>query len=756
MRFSILFFILFSSFSAWSQKGIIKVMDAENRQAIVYANLVFRDLITGKINYAITSGKGIVINPAKNLSFISISYTGYKTLQDTIRPGESKTYFLQTDVFQMEQVVVTATRTPKSLKEVPVITRVITAQQIQARGLTDIEEVLEADLPGIEFNRHGTSNDISIQGLEARNILVLIDGERLAGETRGNIDYSRLNVNDIERIEIVKGASSALYGSQAMGSVINIITKQSTRKLYANLSIKYTGKFEVNYPDLQKNDEDYAMKLNLDKPNLNWSALWGFNLKNWRGKTSFFTKATDAYQLYDREALVKKYIDIDTVIYEALNTNPVGIEGTSDYSITQSLGYTFNKKFQMDAKLSFYRRHKYDFVRDNLHDKYEDMTYGIQARYQPQQERSFVLSYHSDTYDKYDYYEKLDSSALNYRHRYKNPKLIAHWKLNLKHNLTAGWEYLHESLLSDMFVYGDLQKKKVSNINVFLQDDIKPHKRWNLVSGFRAEYHTAYGMHFSPKLSLMHKLFPVVFRVNYASGFRSPDLKELYMNWNHLGMFTIRGNKNLKPETNRYFSVSAEWTQKKLNTSITLYKNYFKDKIQGIWLDNQTVYQYVNTDKSSLSGIDYMLRYKLSNSFIFKLAYSYVNDDNYQDGVRLSAVSPHSGNLQLTYKLTKKKYHLEANLTGKYIGDKDFMVADEIEYRGVLQTAYYEVHYDAYTIWRFSLSQDYNRTVNWVLGIDNLFDYRPDMITFNTSTDPGRRYFIKLNINIDRLLTLKV
>jgi len=263
-------------------------------------------------------------------------------------------------------------------------------------------------------------------------------------------------------------------------------------------------------------------------------------------------------------------------------------------------------------------------------------------------------------------------------------------------------------------------------------------------------------MHFSPKLSLMHKLFPVVFRVNYASGFRSPDLKELYMNWNHLGMFTIRGNKNLKPETNRYFSVSAEWTQKKLNTSITLYKNYFKDKIQGIWLDNQTVYQYVNTDKSSLSGIDYMLRYKLSNSFIFKLAYSYVNDDNYQDGVRLSAVSPHSGNLQLTYKLTKKKYHLEANLTGKYIGDKDFMVADEIEYRGVLQTAYYEVHYDAYTIWRFSLSQDYNRTVNWVLGIDNLFDYRPDMITFNTSTDPGRRYFIKLNINIDRLLTLKV
>ncbi len=755
MRLLITVTVLLISLITTAQTGTITVLDKETKQAVPYATVCFEGLRTEKKQYAVTSTKGETKNTVKQKSQIAVSFVGYKTLIDTIKPGESKIYYLQADIFSMEQVVITATRTEKTLKDAPVITQVITARQIETLGFQNVQDVLEADMPGIEFNRHGRSNDINIQGLEARNVLVLIDGERLAGETRGNVDYSRLNTNDIDRIEIVKGASSALYGSQAMGAVINIITKKSRKKFYGNISANYSSFNEINYPDLKQNDDDYSFKHNLDKPNLNISGLFGFNLKKFSSKTSFTTKSTDAYQLYDREPLTKEFIDIDTIIYEPLNTKPVGIEGSADYSIDQLFNYKFSNKFSIEAKGGYYLHHKYDFNRDNKHDKYEDISYGLKAKYNPTKTYSLIFSFHSDTYNKYDFLEAIDSSKLNYSHQYKNPKIIGNYKVGQKQMFTGGVEYLHESLLSDMFVFHEIHEKKVSNSVLFLQDDISFNSKLNLIAGLRGEYHTAYGSHFTPKISVMYKFIPLTFRLNYAAGYRSPSLKELYMNWSHLGMFVIKGNENLKPETNNYFSASAELSKSWINTSVTVYKNLFRNKIQGIWSADQTVYQYDNIEKSSLLGIDYLLKLRLSKSLMFKGAYSYVNNNDYQMGVRLSSISPHMANMQLEYKFTKGIYNLTANITGKYIGEKNFNVADEIVYRGEMVKAYYKVHYDAYSIWKLTLSQRFYNAVNLVLGIDNLFDFTPGMITFNTSTSPGRRYFVSLNIEIDKLINNK-
>ena len=755
MRLLITTIVVLISRIVIAQTAIITVFDSETKQAVPYATVCFEGLKTGKKQYAVTSAQGKLVNPVKEKSQIAISFVGYKTLTDTIDAGENKTYYLQADIFSMEQVVITATRTEKTLKDAPVITQVITARQIETRGFQTVQDVLEADMPGIEFNRHGRSKDINIQGLEARNVLVLIDGERLAGETRGNVDYSRLNTNDIERIEIVKGASSALYGSQAMGAVINIITKKSRKKFYGNISANYSGYNEINYPDLKQNDDDYSFKRKLDKPNLNISGLFGFNLKKISSKTSFTAKSTDAYQLYDRKSLTKEFIDIDTVIYEPLNTKPIGIEGSADYSVNQLFSYNFSNKLSVEAKGGYYLHHKYDFNRDNKHDKYEDISYGLKAKYQPSETKNLIFSYHSDTYNKYDFLETLDSSRLNYSHQYKNPKISGSVKIKDKQMLTAGMEYLHESLLSDMFVFGEMQEKKVSNSVLFLQDDITFNSKLNIIAGLRGEYHTAYGSHFTPKISAMYKLLPFTLRLNYASGYRSPSLKELYMNWSHLGMFVIKGNENLKPETNNYFSFSAELSKSWINTSLTVYKNLFRNKIQGIWSANQTVYQYENIEKSSLLGIDYLLKLKLTKSLMFKGAYSYVNDNDYQMGVRLSSISPHTANMQLEYRFTKGIYNLTANITGKYIGAKNFNVSDEVEYRGKTVEAYYKVHYDAYSLWKLTVSQRFYNAVNLVLGIDNLFDFTPEMVTFNTSTNPGRRYFVSLNIEIDKLINNK-
>jgi len=736
---------------AFAQDALLKVYDKETKSPKPYANVCFEGVKTKSQYYSVTTLKGEAINVATEKSQIAISFVGYKTIIDTINPGESRIYYLQPDVFNMEQVVVTATRTEKALKDAPVITQVITAKQIESRGFETVQDILETDMPGIEFQRHGASNDINMQGIDARNVLILIDGERMAGETRGNVDYSRLNTNDIERIEIIKGASSALYGSQAMGAVINIITKTYRKKVYATVSTKYTGYNEINFPGLSKSDDEYSFKKNLDKPNFNISAVLGFNIKKISSKTNFVMKSTDAYQLYDCDSLTKDYINIDTIIYESLAEAPINIEGTQDYSVNQKFVYRFNEKLSIEANGTYYIHDKYDFVKDKKHDLYEDVSYGLKVIYQPSTNKSFIFSYYSDTYNKYNFLEKLDDKERNYSQQYKNPKITGNYRIGKKQMLTGGLEYLHESLLSDMYIYGEINEKQESNSTVFLQDDIKLNSKLNIITGIRGGYHTAYGSHFTPKLSVMYKWLPFTLRLNYAAGYRSPSLKELYMDWNHLGMFTIQGNENLQPETNNYFSGSVELSKSRFNTSLSIYKNYFNNKIEGQWSNDQTVFQYQNIEKSSLFGVDYLLKTKLSKSFILKGGYSYVNDKNLSGGVRLSSVSPHTANVQLEYRFTKDFYNLTANITGKNIGSKDFNVLDEIEYRGETTEAYYKVHYDGYSIWRLSVSQRFYNSANLVLGVDNLFDYSADMVTFNTSITPGRRYFISLNIEIEKL-----
>ena len=123
----------------------------------------------------------------------------------------------------MDQVVVTGTRTPKLLKESPILTRLISENDIKKVDATNISDLMQAELPGIEFT-YSMNQQVSLnmQGFNGNSILFLVDGERLAGETLDNIDYSRLNLADVGRIEIVKGAASSLYGSNAVGGVINM------------------------------------------------------------------------------------------------------------------------------------------------------------------------------------------------------------------------------------------------------------------------------------------------------------------------------------------------------------------------------------------------------------------------------------------------------------------------------------------------------------------------------------------------------
>ncbi len=740
--------LLLGSVLSFAQKGIIKVTDSKN-EALAFVNLRFEPINKGTKQYASTNLNGELANPCTDTCRLQLSSVGYVAMDTLIAPGKSYIIRLQQDVFNLNQVVVTATRTNKSLKDAPVITQLIDAKEISRRGLVNVQDILEQDIPGLEFQRGGFGADIKLQGLDAKNILILVDGERLAGENGNNVDYSRLNAASIERIEIIKGAASALYGSQAMGGVINIITKNSRKKWEATVGGRWAQKNETNYPDLQTDDSKYQSKKNLDRPNLNGNASFGFRNKYISGRTDFAAKSFDGYLLYDKTSITKEFVNIDTVIYDAANPFPTGINGYRDYSISQKFQIPITKKLDLKLRGSYYNHNEYDFVPDNVFQQFEDYSYGGKLNYRISDKYQLIASYNYDNYRKYDYFEKLDEKEVNYRNVFINPRLIGSAQVGKKQLVTGGFEYFGESLLSDKFS-GNQEDEKSSSTNIiFLQDDISPSKKWNIIAGLRMDNHSAFGLHFSPKLSAMYKAKHWTYRANYARGFRSPTLKELYMDW-PVAWFTIKGDANLQPETNNYFSLSSEWNRSFISASATAHYNVLHNKIEGVWKQQQTVYQYVNVESAKISGLEIMVRFYLLNHFILSGAYNYLHDERPQ-GQLVSSASPHSGNIKLNYRLLRKKFELNINLSSVIIGAKDYMVSEQIMYRGELTEGIYPVHFEAYSIWRLAVNQNFKRGVTITFGIDNIFNYTADIVSFNSSVSPGRRVFLDMQVDIDNL-----
>lgn len=127
----------------------------------------------------------------------------------------------------LNEVIITGTRTPKTLLNTPVLTRVISHEEIANTDATTLQDILQEVVLGVEFSYSmNQQRHMNFSGFGGQSMLILVDGERLAGETMDDVDFDRLTLSNVDHIEIVKGAASALYGSNANGGVINIITSQ--------------------------------------------------------------------------------------------------------------------------------------------------------------------------------------------------------------------------------------------------------------------------------------------------------------------------------------------------------------------------------------------------------------------------------------------------------------------------------------------------------------------------------------------------
>ncbi len=742
------------SVSAYSQKVEIKFVDENSNHAIEEVKVMVYNPANPKASVVeYTDKNGVVsLNYKQGTEVVvTASLIGYKAIKETLVLQSSQEIKMSEDVLNLEQVTVTGTRTPHILKKSPVLTQMVTAEEIQTVDAQTLPDILEVEMPGMEMSSHGGVPVMNMMGLETQYSLILVDGERLAKSLHKAVDFSRINAANIEKIEIIRGASSALYGSDAMGGVINIITKNAHKKFDVSADVHYQTPNDKDHTqaDIDNSDDDYSRNFykNIDKQNINANLNIGYKGKKFSSSTFFNFKTADAYKLADTKTNTRYYNDGTEIVEEMPENgefNYATIYGFQDFTVSQKLGYKIAKRWKVDLHGNFYNHHEYDFYNDAVHNLYQSYSGSGKVSYNVGETGMLNLSYNTDIYKRFNYGEKEGEKILNHSNNYDVVKLNYTSDFG-KHTFFTEFENLHQSLTTDKFITDQMSDKSMNNAVVVLQDEFRWTNSLMLVAGMRAGYHSTYNFHVSPSLSARYSLSKFNFRASYARGFRSPDLKELYMNWSHLGMFMLLGNEDLKPETSNYYSLSADYINLEKNLNFTLIASYndVHDKIDGSWSDNQTKFRYVNYDNAQIFSLEALVKWQFLQHFKLKAGYIYLRSAKSIDAQDLSSMSPMALNLQLAYSYVKDNYKLKANISGRITGKKTLNEEDR-EDTYDRKGQYYELRYPTYAIWNLTINQYFGKHIKVGVGVKNLLNYRAPIVTFNTNNSPGRRYFVSL------------
>lgn len=603
-----------------------------------------------------------------------------------------------------EQVVVTGTRTPKLLKDSPVLTRVITASDIKKSDATNISDLLQTELPGIEFS-YSMNQQVSLnmQGFGGNAILFLIDGERVAGETLDNVDFSRLNLNDAGKVEIVKGAASSLYGSNAVGGVVNIISRESREPWTLNVNARYG----------EHNEQRYGLN---------------FTLNAWKITNSLSAQHThiDSYNM-------KNDGDYDRFY------------GGGTYNIKDRLTFTVNDRLKIIGRVGYFFRERNSS--ETTHDRYRDLSSGLRGIYDISPATSLELSYSFDQYDKSDYMITGRRDVRDYSNTQNIGKGILSHTFGGRHILTVGADVMRDYLMT--YQFADNGSRSQYTADGFAQIDLNFHRNLNVILGGRYDYFSESDMqHFSPRINAMYRLQRFTLRGSYAGGFRAPTLKEMYMDFDMAGIFMIYGNKNLKAESSNNFQLSAEYTRGLLNATIGGFCNLVDNRITTAWNKSLNGMVYINIGKMTISGVDANVSWRAPWGLGARASYVYTHEHVRKGEPYTSSTRPHTATIRIDYTKSWKNYGLMIALNGRIlskVGVDEFVSVssyDETE----------RVEYPGYTIWKLNVTQSVWKGIDIIATIDNLFNYVPKYNYSSTPSTTGITFAVGVSLDIDKMV----
>jgi outer membrane receptor for ferrienterochelin and colicins len=698
-KFQILVFFLFLPSAVFSQVvSLSGKVTGSDSTSVTGATITLKGTTFGTV----TDKNGIYkIDKIKPGTYIlRASYIGFETLEKTVdilKPDTHVDFYIKESNIDLNEVVVTGTKSEKALKNAPILTQVISARKMLELGITNVVDALQNMVPGLNVNHNGTLVQVTLQGMNAKYVLFLIDGERIAGEVDGDINYSMLNLQNIDHIEIIRGASSSLYGSNAIGGVINIITKKINEPFDAKLFSRYSKYNELNFGG------SIALK----------KGIIG-------SRTSINYNSTDGY-------------DVTPDTPHDWTQTPY-----TSYQISQKFEITPSSKLFFTPYFTYYQFERGNVSARPVHDFYSDLSGGLKGQYYIGKS-SVDFSYYRDRYNTYTILEQLnnkrDTASFDLIQTFR---MQGNFYISRGNNLIAGVEYNTERLFTTRSEGGT---KNASEAVFYLQEDIRFGERWELVAGIRTGSHSNYGFNAAPKISVMFKPGFLNFRASAGTGFRSPDLKQLYFYFDHFGQFLVIGNHQLKPESSKYMSGSIEFSRPWNNSSVTIYRNVLSDMITEriISLPDavETTYQYENIASASVNGIDLLSKQKIIKGVWLSAGYTYVHALDKETGLQLYNTAKHSGNISADFNFRKNDYSLTAQVNCQLMGQRIYLNPDGT------------TGYDRpYSNWRFTISQEY-KWLRISAGLDNIFGIViPGNYDF---TSPGRRLFVGMNVDFGKI-----
>ena len=664
---------------------------------------------------------------------LRISFTGYAAHERDVNveatPAETVVVSLAPSVNVLSEAVITGSRTERPLKDVPVITRVISRSEIERVNPVDLQSLLQYTIPGFQFrwNSMSQTESITYMGMGGKMILFLIDGERMSGEgSDHNIDFARINVDDIERIEVVRGAASTLYDSNAQAGVINIITKKADRPISANLTARYAG----------TNGERYGASVGIKKGDLTSYTSFGFRHR----KTYYVRDANGTdYEVIDsigNKVSVSDSARMSTPIY-----------GYTIKEVAQRFGYRFSDKLSAEVKGGYYHNKRPTRTNYRYYHVFEDISAGAKAKYIITPDHVLDFSYQFGNYGKDYVYFIAGYTKRNYDNRNHIARLNYTATLG-DHTLSAGTEYHHEYLKH--YMMKDTGSVSAPRYSFYVQEDWRISPRLSLVAGVRADKADTYSLHFTPKVSLLYRpIRELTVRANYSNGYRPPTLKELYQEFDHLGMFYIYGNSELKAETSTQWSGSVEYNKKGLNLTVSAFHNRYRNYITYTRVAGSSDFKYINTDNRRTFGIEATANYRTPWGLTVMGAYNFVDDYDNLNGYNLSTVRPHAITFGAAYRKRFGRYVFNTGVSGRW--DSRFST-----YSYSTSDKSYE-HYviDARTHCSLTLGAEIPRGIKAAFMIDNLFDYRDKANVASVQTPGvGRSYVLTVNLDIAAMFGL--
>ncbi|MBU3014741.1 TonB-dependent receptor [Poseidonibacter lekithochrous] len=602
----------------------------------------------------------------------------------------SNTYATNTVNLDKIKVTTVSLGEEKNIEDVQASIEVFDTKYIEQSNSKNVPQLLNNAI-GLTVNDAGSTSSVSMRGFSSSHTLILVDGLRRTGKY-GSFDLTSVQLEDIDRVEIVRGPMSALYGADGIAGVINVITKKNPRKDYLKLTL--LGGAAQN-----GQRETYITKLNGAEIQENISHTYSIELRE-----------KNDYRL-DKSSIA------------------TDLKNESRQFLSYANGIKLSDNDTLNTRLEYSRQEDKgkNYINADLYEK--ENRYQLSTQYNHIDENFVFDSNLAYGYSDTDVNRGSGSETTEYKQLEFNNYFRHYTSDEMTNILGAG--YKNDDIKVSMYT----KEASRDNFNLLFQNEY--YLTDSLITNFGLRYDdfSDFGDTINPKVSLMYKISNFNFRTSYGEAFKAPSFTNMYSHFTRSAgpvIYDISGNENLKPEESKTYEFSINYNKDNFDFEIIHHRSKLDNLVNSYTVSydptTRTSYtSYENIDKSSINGTEVSTKYNFNNGFAINLAWEYLDTKDKTTNERLTGSAKTTVKMNLSYEINDLSMYLNLKKYNNYYGTNESRV---------------NVNSD-YTVADLKVNYKFSKHLEWFVGVDNIQDKQMpyNMTSRGTPNDPGERFY---------------